>query len=182
MTPGSPGAALKSTLPILATSVLPSCWAATDALAQDPDFDQYGASNPYGREFQSPREIGRAPQVASPQARRPADRDALDARAQRRVASPAAFDGAWSVAINTRTGACEPSYRFAVQIINGNVVYEGRATGRVASNGAVQVNITQGDQQAAGQGRLSPSHGSGVWRGYGSAGACAGTWQAIRRD
>lgn len=96
--------------------------------------------------------------------------------------APAAFDGSWSVAINTRSGGCDPSYRFGVQIINGNVVYEGRSAGRVSSNGGVWVNISQGGQSAAGQGRLSRNYGTGVWRGYGSAGTCAGTWQAQRRD
>jgi hypothetical protein len=96
--------------------------------------------------------------------------------------APAGFDGDWSVAINTQSGACEPSYRFAVEIINGHVVYEGNSAGRVSSNGGVTVNISSGGQQAAGQGRLSRNHGTGVWRGYGSAGTCAGTWQAQRRD
>lgn len=159
----------------MSTLVILGALAATDALAQAPAYiDQYG------REFRPPSETDRAPRTARPQ--RPADRDARDARAQRRVVSPDAFDGAWSVAINTQSGACEPSYRFGVQIINGNVVYEGRATGRVSPNGAVHVNISQGDQHAAGQGRMSPGHGNGIWRGYGSAGPCSGTWQAVRRD
>jgi hypothetical protein len=159
----------------MSTLMILGALAATDALAQGPAY-----IDEYGREFRPPSETGRTSRPARPQ--RPADRDDLEARAQRRVVSPAAFDGAWSVAINTRSGACEPSYRFGVQIINGNVVYEGRATGRVAPNGAVRVSIAQGDQQANGQGHLSLSHGTGVWRGYGSAGPCAGTWQAVRRD
>jgi hypothetical protein len=96
--------------------------------------------------------------------------------------APAAFDGSWSVAINTHSGACEPHYRFGVRIINGNVVHEGRAAGRVSPNGGVWVNVSSGGQQAAGQGRLSLNYGTGVWRGSGSAGSCAGTWQAGRRD
>src|SRR5262245_38321946 len=141
--------------------------AATDAVAQMPD---YGVQ--YGREF-------RQPSAARAQARRAEHRRGYEARA--RAVAPAAFDGSWSVAINTRRGACQPSYRFGVQIIRGNVVYEGRAAGRVSPSGGVSVNLSQGGQQAAGQGRLSRSYGSGAWRGYGSAGACAGTWQAVRR-
>jgi hypothetical protein len=90
------------------------------------------------------------------------------------------FDGGWSVAISTRSGACDPQYRFGLQIINNRVVYEGRAAGQVSPGGAVSVAIAQGGQQASGQGHLSGSRGSGVWRGYGSAGACAGTWVAQR--
>jgi hypothetical protein len=98
------------------------------------------------------------------------------------VVAPAAFDGSWSVAIMTQSGACEPRYRFAVKIINGHVVHEGNPAGRVSPNGGVSVNVSSGGQQAAGQGRLSRDQGTGVWHGYGSAGACAGTWQAQRRD
>ena len=128
-----------------------------------------------------PSEAAKASRAARAQAQTP-QRSALDARAERHPVTPAAFDGSWSVAINTRSGACEPNYRFGVQIINGNVVHEGRAAGRVSANGSVQVSISSGGQQAAGQGRLSRNFGTGVWRGYGSAGTCAGTWQAGRRS
>jgi hypothetical protein len=156
---------------------------ATGAFAQAP-----GSIDQYGREFRSPSQAGQdygreparesRPNRATQGQRRPSQRD-LDARAQRLGSN---FDGAWSVAIITRDGACEPQYRFGVQIINGNVVYEGETTGRVLPNGSVQVAIAQGDQRANGQGRLSRDYGSGVWRGAGSAGNCAGTWVAERRD
>lgn len=100
-------------------------------------------------------------------------------------ATARAFDGAWSVQIITQSGGCDPSYRFPVRIRNGNVVNEfGDAVslqGRVASNGAIQVSVSAGGQQANGEGRLSPTAGSGTWRGQGSAGSCAGVWQAARR-
>ena len=155
--------------------------AATEAMAQERT--SVGQNE---REFRPPSEAGQASRSARAQVRdqaqRPDRRGARDARAQQRTVAPAAFDGDWSVAINTQSGACDPSYRFAVEIIDGHVVYEGRAAGRVSPNGAIQVNISQGDQQANGQGRLSRNYGTGVWRGYGSAGNCAGTWQAQRRD
>jgi len=165
--------------------------AATGAFAQAPGYQGPGYIDQYGREFRPPRQAdqesaresaqepgreSRGSRAAQGQ-RRPSQRD-LDARAQRLGAN---FDGAWSVAIITRDGACEPQYRFGVQIINGNVIYEGETTGRVLSNGSVQVAIAQGDQRANGQGRLSRDYGSGVWRGAGSASACAGTWVAERR-
>ena len=170
---------------ILSILVAVGTLAATEALAQAP-----ASVDQSGREFRPPSEAGQASRSARAQARaqdrtqeqRRDRRGALDARAQQRVVAPAAFDGDWSVAINTQSGACEPSYRFAVEIIDGHVVYEGQPAGRVSPNGGVSVNISQGGQRAAGQGRLSRNQGTGVWRGYGSAGTCAGTWQARRRD
>jgi hypothetical protein len=162
---------------VLSMLVAVGTLAATEVLAQAPA--SVGQS---GREFRVPSETSKASRSAQAQAQRHDRRGALDARAQHRVAAPAAFDGSWSVAINTQSGACEPSYRFRVEIIDGDVVHEGHHAGRVSSNGGVWVNVSQGGQQAAGQGRLSRNHGTGVWRGYGSAGTCAGTWQAERRD
>src|SRR5215467_837106 len=149
--------------------------AATEALAQAPSSVVQS-----GRELRSPSEAGKASRAARAQVQRPDRRGAVNARAEQRAVAPAAYNGSWSVAINTQSGACEPRFRFAVQIINGNVVYEGRPAGRVSPNGAVQVNISSGGQQAAGRGRLSRNSGTGVWRGFGSAGTCAGTWHAGR--
>jgi hypothetical protein len=96
-----------------------------------------------------------------------------------------AFDGSWSVVINTQSGPCDPQYRFGVQIINGNIVYDGggaaNAQGQVAPNGSVWVSVSSGGQAASGQGRLSGDFGTGTWRGQGSAASCAGSWQAVRR-
>jgi hypothetical protein len=161
---------------VLSMVVALGTFAATEVVAQTPDF-----AVQRGREFHPRREAADSSRTARAQARRRDTREALGARAQQRVAAPAAFDGSWSVAINTESGACDPSYRFGVHIIDGDVVYEGRSAGRVSRNGGVWVNISQGGQSAAGQGRLSRNYGTGVWRGYGSAGTCAGTWQAQRR-
>jgi len=95
------------------------------------------------------------------------------------------YDGAWSVLIVTRSGACDPTYRYGVQIINGNVIYDGGAPitmqGRVTPKGAVRVIVTAGSQWADGSGRLTRNQGSGVWKGQGLSSACAGIWQAERR-
>jgi len=149
--------------------------AATEVLAQAP-----GSMVRSGRELRPPSETVTASRAARAQAQRPDKRSALNARAEQRTVTPAAFNGSWSVAINTRSGPCEPHYRFAVQIINGNLVYDGRPAGRVSPDGAVRVNISSGGQQAFGQGRLARNYGNGAWRGSGSAGNCAGTWQAGR--
>jgi len=147
----------------LSMMVLVGALVTTDALAQ-------GYINQDGREFRSRRDAV-SPSRSNREVQRRSARDAYAARG---------FDGSWSVAINTRSGACDPSYRFGVQIINNRVVYEGRAAGQVSSGGGVSVAIAQGDQQANGSGRLSGTRGSGVWRGYGSRGSCAGTWVAQR--
>ena len=103
------------------------------------------------------------------------------------VADPAfarsPYDGAWSVTVMTRGGACEPVSRYGVQISNGTVTAgEGGAAvqGRVSPGGAVSVAVQAGGQSASGSGHLNLARGSGVWRGQGSAGACQGTWVAQR--
>jgi hypothetical protein len=96
-----------------------------------------------------------------------------------------AFDGDWNVTIVTRSGPCDPQYRFGAQIVNGNVVYDGggpvNLQGQVAPNGNIWVSVAAGGGRADGEGRLSPNFGSGAWRGQGSLGACVGTWEAVRR-
>jgi len=95
------------------------------------------------------------------------------------------YDGSWSVLIVTQSGGCDRSYRYGVQIINGNVVNDGSEAvnlqGHVAPNGSVRVSVSAGGQQADGEGRMSRSVGTGTWRGQGFNGACAGVWQAERR-
>lgn len=95
------------------------------------------------------------------------------------------YDGLWSVLIVTERGTCDRAYRYPLRIINGRVTYGGEADftifGRVRPNGAVTVTVARGDSRATGAGRLTPSYGSGRWRGASSANACAGVWQAERR-
>ena len=97
-----------------------------------------------------------------------------------------AFDGPWSVLIETRAGDCQASFRYGVEIENGEVLNAGGApvslAGRVAPSGAVRVSVAAGGQEAHGAGRLTRSSGSGTWRGQGSAGSCAGVWEAERRQ
>jgi hypothetical protein len=115
------------------------------------------------------------------------ERNAAGRRGSRSFASvpSAAFDGEWSVLIMTRSGACNPTYRYGVAIRNGEVLNAGGAPvdleGHVARNGVVRVTIAAGSQEAHGAGRLSRTSGGGTWQGHGSAGTCAGTWEAERR-
>jgi hypothetical protein len=89
-------------------------------------------------------------------------------------------DGYWSVLITTDRGACDASYRYALRIADGQVLYGGEGaapanvSGHVNSGGQVTVSV------AGGQGRSGPA-ARGVWRGSGSQAGCAGRWVAERR-
>jgi hypothetical protein len=95
------------------------------------------------------------------------------------------YDGNWSVLIVTRSGSCDPSYRYGVQISDGMVIYDGGGPitmqGRVTPKGAVRVIVQAGSQWADGSGKLTHNQGGGVWKGQGASSACAGVWQAERR-
>ncbi len=118
------------------------------------------------------------------------NRSFASARATRlgseRARASSAFDGDWSVLIQTRAGNCDPAYRYGVQIQNGEILNGGGEAvtleGHVAPSGVVQVSVAAGGQEAHGAGRLSRTSGSGSWQGQGSAGTCAGTWVAERRE
>jgi hypothetical protein len=94
------------------------------------------------------------------------------------------YDGNWSVVIVTRSGVCEPTFRYGVQIDDGTVIDGGgmaTVQGRVTRTGAVKVIVRSGNQWANGSGRLSRNSGGGMWRGEGASGICRGTWVAERR-
>lgn len=99
-------------------------------------------------------------------------------------AHAASFDGPWSVLVVTRSGPCDQAYRYGVMIAGGRVYYAGggpvTVSGRVSPSGSVSVRVASGPSYALGSGRLSRSTGSGVWRGQGPNGACAGVWSATR--
>ena len=94
------------------------------------------------------------------------------------------FDGAWSVLIVTQSGSCDRAYRYGVQIVDGQVVYDGGGanfSGRVAPNGNVRVTVSASSGVANGAGRLNRNSGRGNWSGRSSGGICAGYWEATRR-
>ena len=99
------------------------------------------------------------------------------------ASAASAFDGQWSVVIQTTRGSCDQALRVGLSIVNGNVTYAGgsaEARGRVARNGSVHVRVSSGSSYADGHGRLSRSSGSGTWHGVGSS-VCSGRWYAERR-
>jgi hypothetical protein len=96
------------------------------------------------------------------------------------------YDGSWSVLIVTNEGSCDRAYRYGVQIADGMVIYDGGGIvtmqGKVSPSGSVRVTLQAGSQWANGSGRLTKTKGSGVWRGQGMSGTCAGVWEAERRS
>lgn len=100
------------------------------------------------------------------------------------AAARASYNGRWSVVIITEQGTCDRGYRYAIDISNGVMHYDGDVVdinGRVAGNGAVRVTISRGSQQANGQGRLDRNSGQGIWSTKAGSGSCSGRWEAERR-
>ena len=96
------------------------------------------------------------------------------------------YDGAWNIFIATRTGACEPTLRYGLQIADGMVIDDGGSIatvqGHVTPLGFVRVVVRSGSQWAYGSGRFSRNSGDGVWSGQSPSGTCSGTWVAGRRQ
>jgi hypothetical protein len=95
-----------------------------------------------------------------------------------------AFDGLWSVSINTQYGSCPASLRYPVAIVGGQMQqaepdFTYQIGGVVVSSGAVAVIVSSGGQNARGYGRLTRTAGSGWWRT--DSNQCSGTWNAVRR-
>jgi hypothetical protein len=91
-----------------------------------------------------------------------------------------AYDGSWSLTINTQRGTCDPSYYFQVQIANGIVSHANlvKLRGRVARSGFVRVSVSAGGKTAAGAGKLTHTSGGGRWTGRSGSDHCSGTWSA----
>ena len=92
------------------------------------------------------------------------------------------YDGSWNLVFVTRSGGCDPSYDFTVNITNGVVSHPNlvRFNGRVASSGAVHASVAVQDKFASGSGKLSHASGRGVWSGRSGGSQCSGYWTAQR--
>lgn len=94
-----------------------------------------------------------------------------------------AYDGSWSVVIQTTRGDCPAALRAGVHISAGHLLANDAiysVEGSVAPGGAVRVNVSAGGQGAGGYGHLSRNSGQGVWRTR--SGECSGQWTAERRE
>ena len=102
------------------------------------------------------------------------------------LATPAnahsAYDGSWNLVFVTRSGACDATYKFTVDISNGIVTHPNlvKFRGYVARSGAVRASVTVQDKYTSGAGRLSGTAGHGRWSGRSGKALCAGYWTAQR--
>ena len=93
-----------------------------------------------------------------------------------------AFDGSWSLVVETTRGSCPMAVRAGVRILDGRVLADDPSygvNGWVSRNGAVRVTIFAAGQSGGARGHLSNETGRGVWRT--SSGDCSGKWTAERR-
>ena len=92
------------------------------------------------------------------------------------------FDGTWNLTFVTQRGACDPTYNFTVDVLNGNVTHPNILTfrGHVAPSGAARASVRVGQRYASGSGRLSGVSGQGVWNRRSAEPRCAGVWTAQR--
>ena len=94
-----------------------------------------------------------------------------------------AFDGTWSVVLQTTRGNCPAAVRAGVQIVDGRLSAEDQSyglDGLVAPSGIVRVTVSAAGQGGGASGRLSRVAGHGRWRTW--SGECSGEWTAARRD
>jgi hypothetical protein len=94
-----------------------------------------------------------------------------------------AFDGAWSVVMQTTQGNCPATVRAGVHILGGHLLAEDQSygiDGRVAPSGVVRVTVSAAGQSGGAFGHLSRAAGRGRWQTQ--SGECSGAWTAARRD
>ncbi len=92
------------------------------------------------------------------------------------------FDGRWSIVLSTDVGTCEASIPATFNVKADDIAAAAesplRADGAVEASGTMWIRFTAGQDNYRGQGKLTPSGGSGVW----SSGSryCGGKWRATR--
>jgi hypothetical protein len=96
--------------------------------------------------------------------------------------SRSAYDGSWDLVFVTQSGACDPSYNFAVNISDGIVTHPNlvKFRGYVAKSGAVHAPATVHDKFASGAGRLFGTSSRGKWSGREGSARCLGYCTAQR--
>ena len=96
-------------------------------------------------------------------------------------------DGTWSVRMVTDSGLCDRTYGYSIAIENGNVRYllapgdsPTTVSGRIGSDGKVDLDIRRSIAKVDATGRLDAKSGSGTWT-LGMLG-CTGRWTAQKRS
>jgi hypothetical protein len=92
------------------------------------------------------------------------------------------YDGQWNITFATRSGDCNPTYNFSVNIENGVITSPNAETfrGNVTGSGAVRASVTVQEKHASGSGKLTGVLGRGTWSGYSGDQRCVGSWTAQR--
>ena len=98
-----------------------------------------------------------------------------------------AFDGAWTVEVMTRRGACDALYHYPVAVTGNQVRFRNmygetspQVAGEVGRDGRIRGTFGQGENRISVAGRLFGGAGSGTWTAPGRG--CSGHWTAERRD
>ena len=92
------------------------------------------------------------------------------------------FDGRWTIVLSTDVETCEATIPATFNVKADDIAAEAdsplRADGAVEASGSMWIRFTAGQDNYRGQGKLTPSGGSGVW----SSGSryCGGKWKATR--
>lgn len=96
------------------------------------------------------------------------------------------FDGSWGIQVVTEKGACDPLYRYYIEIRNGAVHVRSmmgevapQASGRIAPSGRIDSRLGSADDPVGIRGKLDGAAGRGNWSA--PARGCAGRWVAERR-
>ena len=96
------------------------------------------------------------------------------------------YDGSWAIAIMTERGACDPLYRYYVDVEGQTVRLRSitgataqSAAGLVRPDGRINVTVGQADDPVSVKGRLGTVTGAGTWSA--PARGCTGRWNAAKR-
>ncbi len=93
------------------------------------------------------------------------------------VHAQASYDGAWIVAIQTKSGSCDPTASYAVTVANNKVSGPAGTSGMVGPSGNVRVSIGA----AYAKGQLHGGTGSGKWNAASGGVPFSGRWMASKQ-
>ena len=101
------------------------------------------------------------------------------------AADAGSYNGTWTVELVTESGFCEGNRTYSVAVQEGQVRLLSstdtttRMSGRVGSDGAVGLDVSQGSASGSVRGHLQAQSGSGTWK---VSALCSGRWAASRRS
>ncbi len=91
-------------------------------------------------------------------------------------------DGVYAVEIHTRSGGCDPVYRWTITVSAGRVTSPAdgfmQASGKISPQGGVSLAFRRDNQVANVAGKVKGRLASGTWSS--PTLQCAGSWSAVR--